>query len=177
MSRALRDNPPVTLMYAGWQVWDAPYGVIRVGETFSAAVEFVQRSTLREAGPDHRVGMRHVADNVYVATARVLHTTEVVVLDLGSVRAIRWVRPGEGSGGFEPGGVVALELSLGLNAWDQSSWTEWASDHYGTNHEWLVERILRKDTNGNEAMEIAEASIKTVDSVGQYCLLDCQLNR
>ncbi|MCW2766091.1 MAG: hypothetical protein JWO11_2050 [Nocardioides sp.] len=39
-------RPPVTLMYAGWQVWDYPFGVVRVGGDVVASVEFVQRSAL-----------------------------------------------------------------------------------------------------------------------------------
>lgn len=162
-------------MYEGWQVWDGQYGPVRVGEDFVASVEFVQRSPLRAAEPGAEPHLAHVSANRYVATARVLDTTDAVVLDLGSIRALRWVRPGESAGDFTVGTTVALELSLNLNAWDDTPWTNRAAELYGTDHTWHVHRIVRRTTEQDDAEDIVEASMEAVDSARQYCLLDCSV--
>lgn len=110
--------PSVTLMYEGWQVWDGVYGPVRVGEEFTASVEFVQRSPLSTVELAAEPHVEPLIANRYLATARVLDTADAVVLDLGSLRALRWVRPGESAGDFVAGTTVSLELSLNLNAWD-----------------------------------------------------------
>ena len=166
---------PVTLMYEGWQVWDGQYGPVRVGEDFVASVEFVQRSPLRTVETGAEPQVEHVVANRYVATARVLDTIDAVVLDLGSLRALRWVRPGESAGEFTVGTTVEIELSLSLNGWDDTPWTNSAAELYGTNHRWHVQRIVRRTIDIDHAEEIAEASIETVDSATQYCLLECAL--
>lgn len=166
---------PVTLMYEGWQVWDGQYWPVRVGEDFVASVEFVQRSPLRTAATGAEPQVEHVVANRYVATARVLDTIDAVVLDLGSLRALRWVRPGESAGDFTVGATVAFELSLNLNGWDDTPWTNRAAELYGTNHKWHVHRIVRRTIDQDDAEDIAEASIEAVDSATQYCLLECSL--
>jgi hypothetical protein len=166
---------PVTLMYEGWQVWDNQYGPVRVGEDFTASVEFVQRSPLRTAETGAEPQIEHVVANRYVATARVLDTIDAVVLDLGSLRALRWVRPGESAGDFTIGTTVSLDLSLSLNGWDDTPWTNRAAELYGTNHTWHVRRIVRRTIDQDDAEDIAEASTETVDSAHQYCLLECSL--
>ena len=165
----------IILMYDGWQVWDGQYGTVRVGGDLVASVEFVQRSDPRPVQNGSRLQVEHTRANGYLVTAEVLDTTGAVVLDLGSFRALRWVRPGEGPGDFIPGTTVALELSLSLNGWPDSPWTNRAAEQYGTNHRWHVERILRLSTGREDATEIDEASMETVDSSAQYCLLECSV--
>lgn len=165
--------PSVTLMYEGWQAWDGVYGPVRVGEEFTASVEFVQRSPLSTVELAAEPHVEPLIANRYLATARVLDTADAVVLDLGSLRALRWVRPGESAGDFVAGTTVSLELSLNLNAWDDTPWTNKAGELYGTNHGWHVRRIVRRTIDSDDAVDIAEASIETVDSARQYCLLDC----
>jgi hypothetical protein len=168
-------SPVVTLMYEGWQVWDGHYWPVRVGGDVVASIEFVQRSAPHPVEPGAPLHLEHIDSFRYLATARVLDTTDAVVLDLGSFRALRWVRPGEGPGDFETGAAVSLELNLGLNGWPDSPWTNRAADRYGTEHHWHVERILRVTTGRDDATEIDEAAMETVDSVNQYCLLECSL--
>src|SRR5215216_1713909 len=93
-------KPPVVLMYVGWLVWDNPFGPVRVGGNVVASVEFVQRSALGPAETGSPPHIEHLGENRYRATARVLDTTDAVVLDLGALRALRWVRPGESPGDF-----------------------------------------------------------------------------
>lgn len=174
----------VTLMYSGWQVWDGQYGQtlddphyrpVRADGEMVASVEFVQRSAPRTVQSGSPLQVEHTGANWYLATAEVLDTTDAVVLDLGAFRVLRWVRPGEGPGDFVPGTTVALELSLNLNGWPESPWTKRAAELYGTDHRWQVERIVRITTDHDDATEIDEASMETVDGVTQYCLLDCSL--
>lgn len=167
----------ITLMYSGWQVWDGAYGPVRVGENFVASVEFVQRSPLRHVDAGAKPQIERVVDNRYRAIVHVLDTTDAVVVDLGLLRALRWVRPGETPGDFSPGTVAALDLSLNLNAWDETPWTNRANQLYGTNHKWHVQRIVRRTIDQDDDEEIAEAVTETVDSALQYCLLDCTLLR
>lgn len=170
-----RPSTHLTLMYEGWQVWDGQYGPVQVGEDFSASVEFVQRSPMRSVAIGTEPQVKHIVENRYLATARVLETSDAVVLDLGSLRALRWVRPGESAGDFAAGTTVALELSLSLNGWDDAPWTNRAAALYGTNHRWRVHHIVRRTIDIDDAEEIAEAAIETVDSATQYCLLECSL--
>lgn len=165
--------PLVTLMYEGWQVWDGTYGPVRVGESFAASVEFVQRSPLGTVKPGAEPHIEPLVANRYHATARVLDTTDAVVLDLGALRAMRWVRPGESAGDFIAGTTVSLELGLNLNAWDDAPWTNRAGELYETNHVWHVRRIVLRTIDSDDSAEIAEASMETVDSARQYCLVDC----
>lgn len=167
--------PPVILMYEGWQVWDNPFGVVRVGGDVVASVEFVQRSALAMIDTDAEPQIEQIDTNRYLATAKVLDTTDAVVLDLGALRALRWVRPGESPGDFRSGSTVALELSLSLNGWPDTPWTNRAAELYGSDHTWRVQRILRLTIDGDNATEIDEASIEAVDSAAQYCLLECSL--
>lgn len=166
----------VTLWYAGWQVWDGEFGEIRVGGDFAASVEFVPRSSLELAESNTDAQIRHLHSNWYRATAMVLDTSgEAVVLDLGAFRALKWIRPGEGSGGFHPATTVNLELSLNLSGWMDTPWTNRAAELYGSNHTWRVHRILRFSVGDDTGTEIDEAVIETVDSVDQHCLLECSL--
>lgn len=165
----------VVLMYPGWLVWDGPYWPVRVGGEFVASVEFAQRSTPEAAGPDHKLQVEHTESNSYRATARVLDATDAVVLDLGSLRALRWIRPGEDSGGFSTGDTVSFDLSLSLNGWAGSPWTKRAADQFGTDHRWRVDRIVRLTDGLDDATDIEEADMETVDSDEQYCLLYCSL--
>ena len=167
--------PRVTLVYDGWQVWDGQYGPVRVGGDFRASLEFVQRSALRPAGPAAQLRLEHTDTNWYRASAKVLDSRDAVVLDFGSVRALRWVRPGESPGDFATGATVSLELSLSLNGWEGSPWTTRAAQQHGTDHLWHVERILRKSKRTDESTEIDEAAMETVDSAYEYCLLQCVL--
>lgn len=177
MSEQVAARPAdVTLMYEGWQVWDGHYGPVRVGGHFVASVEFVQRSALRDVQAGSPLQIEHTGANHYRVTAEVLDTTGAVVLDVGSFRALRWVRPGETPGDFETGATVALGMSLNLNGWPDSSWTNRAAERYGIEHRWNVARILRvTEGRDDDAAEINEASMETVESSNQYCLLDCAL--
>lgn len=163
----------VTLMYPGWQVWDGEFGPVRVGEDFVASVEFVQRSPLHAVPRDREPQIEHLRDNWYQVVADVLDTSGAVVLDLGAFRVLRWVRPGETQGDFQPGTRVAFELSLSLNGWPDSPWTNRAAELYGSEHRWHVARITRFAMDSDDATEIDEATLETVDSSGQYCLLEC----
>ncbi len=165
----------VTLMYDGWQVWDGHYWPVRVGGDVVASIEFVQRSDAHAVEPDTPLGMEHVDAFRYRATARVLDTMDAVILDLGSFRALRWIRPDEGPGDFEQGATVSLDLNLGLNGWPGSSWTIRAAELYGIERRWHIERILRHTQGSDEVTEIDEAAMQTVDSSTQYCLLECSL--
>ncbi len=163
------------LMYPGWLVWDGPYWPVRVGGEFVASVEFVQRSRPETAASSHQLQVEHTDSNRYRATARVLDATDAVVLDLGSLRALRWIRPGEDSGDFSTGDTVSLDLSLSLNGWAGSTWTKRAAEQFGTDHRWRVERIVRRTADRDDATDIDEAAMETVDSANQYCLLYCSI--
>ena len=165
----------VVLMYPGWQVWDGQYWPVRVGGEFVASVEFVQRSTPEDAGPGSKLQVEHTGSNWYRATAQVLDATDAVVLDLGSVRALRWIRPGEDSGDFAEGDTVSLDLSLSLNGWPDSAWTRRAAEQFGTDLRWRVERIVRLTDDLDDPTDIDEAAMETVDAGNQYCLLYCSL--
>jgi hypothetical protein len=165
--------PTITLMYSGWQVWAGEHGPVRAGGELTASVEFVQRSRPRVAQSGRRPLLEHTRENWYQAVASVLDTTDAVVLDLGAFRALRWVRPGEGTGDFQRETAVEFELSLNINPWTDSPWTNRAADLYGTNYRWSVDRILRFSTATGEAVELDEATMETVESSAQYCLLDC----
>jgi hypothetical protein len=171
MSQAL--VAPVTLMYDGWQVWDGVFGPVRVGGDVVASVEFVQRSALTTVETGSRPHIEHLTENRYLATALVLDTSDAVVLDLGALRALRWVRPGETPGDFETGTTAALEITLSLNGWTDTPWTNRAAKLYGTDHRWRVDRIVRKTIGVEGAQDIEEAAIETVDSAHQFCLLEC----
>jgi hypothetical protein len=166
---------PVILMYVGWLVWDGQFSPVRVGGDMVASVEFVQRSALGAVEAGSAPEIEHLGENRYVAIAKVLDTTDAVVLDLGALRAVRWVRPGETPGDFQAGTTVSLELSLNLNAWQGDPWTNRAAALYGTDHRWLVQRIVRKTVDRDDAQEIEVADTETVESSGQYCLLECTL--
>ena len=171
------DRSAVVLMYEGWQVWDGEFGRVYVAGEFGASVEFVQRSALEGAEPGATLQIQRTHSNWYRATARMLDTTDAVVLDLGPFRALRWVRPGESPGDFTTGDTVSLDLSLNLNAWQGSPWTNRAADLYGSDHRWRVERIVRTTQGLDDAVEIDEAAMETVDGTYQYCLLHCTLVR
>lgn len=82
---------PVVLAYPGWQVWDGHYWPVRVGGELVASVEFVQRSRPEAAEPGAEPRIEPTGENNYRATARVLDAAGAVVLDLGSLRALRWI--------------------------------------------------------------------------------------
>ncbi|TYL51503.1 hypothetical protein FXB39_09805 [Nocardioides sp. BGMRC 2183] len=161
-------------MYEEWMVWGLEYGPVRVGGDFVASVEFVQRSALRPAAPGAQPHLEHISESRYLATARVLDTAGAVVLDLGTFRALRWVRPGETAGDFETGMMATFEVVLALNAWADTPETNRAAQLYGTDHRWRVHRIVLKTIDTGEEQELEEADIDTVDSDDQkYCLLEC----
>lgn len=164
----------VVLMYVGWLVWDGAYGPVRVGGDFVASVEFVQRSSLLPVAPGAQPHLEHISESRYLATARVLDTEGAVVLDLGALRALRWVRPGETPGDFEPGMMATFEVLLALNAWDNTPETNRAAELYGTDHRWRVHRIVLKAVGSDGELELDSADTDTVDSDDQkYCLLEC----
>ena len=166
----------VTLLFEGWHVWSNDYGRVRVGGEFTGSVEFHQRSALEAVEPGRALGIEHLGEIRYRATARVLDTTDdVVVLDLGAFRALRWVRPGETAGDFEAGTTVSLELLLGLDVWEGDPWVTRAAELHGSDHRWRVQSIVRRTKDSDDAVEIEEATIETVDGITQYCLLDCLL--
>lgn len=171
----------LTLMYSGWQVWDGQYLddshlPVRVGHTFDATLEFVQRSPLRLVDGNSRLGVEHIEETWYQAVAKVLDTSDAVVLDFGNFRALRWVRPGESPGDFRTGDVVTLKVSLGLNGWVDTPWTDRAAAAHGALHRWRVEHIARRTIGSNESTPILEASMATVESSEQYVLLTCTLD-
>lgn len=168
----------LTLMYEGWQVWDGDFGelgVVRAGGEVVASIEFVQRSEVRRVAPESALRLEHLEANRYRAVARVLDTEDAVVLDLGGARALRRVRRDEGPGDFTTGETVSVEVTLGFNGWPDAPWTRKAADAHGTDHRWLVHRITRFSSDHDGAEEIDEASTDTVDSAGEYCLLECSL--
>lgn len=173
--RSIAPSEAVILIYSGWQVWDGQYGPVRVGDDFEAAVEFVQRTPPRPIVEDREPGILHVRANIYMVVADVLDTSGAVVLDLGRFRALRWVRPGEGPGAFVVGTRVTFELSLNVNGWPESPWTSRAAELYGTDHRWRVHDIARLTIGSDRATEITEASMETVDSAEQYCLVGCSV--
>lgn len=166
---------PVTLLYDGWQVWDGQFGRVRVGGDLVASIEFVQRSGLTVVDASSPPRLEQLGENRYRATAHVLDTAGAVVLDLGALKALRWVRPGESPGDFETGATASLDLSLSINGWPDTPWTNRAAELYGTDHRWHVQRIARMTIDGAEAVEIDAADTDTVDSSSQYCLLECTL--
>lgn len=173
--RAARPDP-IRLMYSDWQVWAGEHGLVRVGGDFTASIEFVQRSPLQVGQEGAIPHLSHLRDNWYRAVVAVLDTTDAVVLDLGGgLRALRWIRPGEGPGDFVPGSVVEFDLSLNLNPWTDAPWTTRAAHLYDTDHRWLVRRIVRSNNDGSDPVDLEEATMDTVASSGQYCLLDCTL--
>lgn len=131
-----------TLMYEGWQVWDGTYGHVRTGADFVASVEFVVHSRVQVVEPGIQPSLRQIEDNQYLAVAKVLDTTDAVVLDLGVLRALKWVRPGETADPFAPAITVAMKLSLSLNPWEDTPWTNRAAQLHSTNHRWRVHRIV-----------------------------------
>ena len=91
-------------------MWSHDYGRVRVGGEFTSSVEFHQRSALDPVERGRDLGIEHLGDFRHRTTARVLDTADdVVVLDLGAFRLLRWVRPGGTAGDFEPGTTVSLE--------------------------------------------------------------------
>ncbi|WP_183093218.1 hypothetical protein [Nocardioides stalactiti] len=175
MSRPEVPAGTVVLMYEGWQVWDGQYWPVRVGGELVASVEFVQRSTPTSVEPDSSPRVEHIEGNRYRAIARVLDATDAVVLDLGALRALRWIRPGETAGDFSTGDLVSVDLSLSLNGWPTSSWTHRAAELHGTDHRWHVERIVYVTGNPGDAVDLEEASMTTVDADDEHCLLFCTL--
>lgn len=164
-----------TLLYDGWQVWDGHYWPVRAGGDLVASIEFAQRSVARPVEPTTELGIEQIDGCRYRATAKVLDTVDAVVLDLGAFRVLRWVRPGEGPGDFVAGDTVSLDLNLALNGWPDSPWTNRAAELYGTEHRWHIIRILRFTQGSSDVTEITEAAMETVESSGQYCLLECSL--
>lgn len=163
----------VTLLYDGWQVWDGQLGPVRMGADVVASVEFVQRSALRPVASGTPPGLEHLGDARYLATAEVLDTVGAVVLDLGVLRAVRWVRPGEDPGDFTAGTTVSLELGLSLTGWPDAPWTNRAAELHGTEHRWRVHRVVRRTAGADDDTDIDEADVESVESSGQYCLLEC----
>lgn len=172
-SRTLKQRADtVVVTYEGWQVWDGQYWPVQVGGRLVASVEFHQRSEVEPARLGDVPHIEHIDSNTYRACARVLSTSdEAVVLDLGFFRAVRWIRPGEDAGDFSEGAVVSLNLSLNLNAWPRSEWTNRAASQYGTKHSWHVERIVRVTPGVDDAIDIEAAETTTVESDLQNCLL------
>lgn len=168
-------EPTVTLLFEGWHVWSNDHGRVRVGGEFTSSVEFHPQSPLAVAEPGRRLGVEHLAECRYRVTARVLDATDAVVLDLGAFRALRGVWPGKTAGDFRAGTTVSLELLLGLDVWEGSPWVARAAELYGSEHRWRVRRIVRRTQDRDDAVQIEEATIETVDSSGQYCLLECSL--
>ncbi|TYL51502.1 hypothetical protein FXB39_09800 [Nocardioides sp. BGMRC 2183] len=162
------------MTYDDWLVWDGAYGPVRVGGDFVASVEFIQQSSLLPVAAAAQPHLEHISESRYLATARVLDTEGAVVLDLGALRALRWVRPGETPGDFETGMLARFELFLGLNPWDNTPETNRAAELYGTDHRWHVHRIVLKTVGQDGEREIDSADTDTVDSDSEeYCLLEC----
>jgi len=88
---------------------------------------------------------------------------------------LRWIRRGETSGDFSKGDTVSVDLSLNLNGWPDADWTRRAAEQYGTAHRWRVERIVRLRRDPDDAADINEASMETVDAGNEDCLLYCSL--
>lgn len=163
---------PVVLMYDG--ALAGALGRVRVGDHLRSSVEFVERSTPRRVEDGLEPGVAHLDVNRYRVVARVLEVTDaVVVVDLGVLRALRWVAPGASSN-FVAGTTVSFELSLSLNSWaDNEPVTNRAAELFGTDHVWHVQRITGVPIHGGASEEIDEASFDTVEGVFRHCLLEC----
>lgn len=168
-------EPRVTVMYEGWQVWDGVYGPVAVGGVVTATVEFVLRSRPVPTAAGVHPSMRHLGANRYGVTATVRDVGEAVVLDLGPLRVLSWVRPGEAPTGFEAGRAVAAEIGLGLNPWDDTPWTLRAVAEHGAAARLQVEGITRHGPGPDDVTDLSTATTDTVDSASQYCLLDCRI--
>lgn len=165
---------PVTLMYDG--ALAGSLGRVRVGKEFRSSVEFIERSAPEIVEGNEAPQATYLDANRYLVTAKVLEaTTSVVVVDLGILRALRWVAPGATSS-FTEGTTATFESSLGLNAWaDDQPVTDRAAEMFGTNHKWHVQRIIGVPRHGGGSVEIDEASFDTVEGVFRHCLLECLL--
>lgn len=162
-------------MYDGWLVWDGAYGPVKVGGTFAASIEFVPRTAVVRLDRDRDLAMQHLGENRYQVTARVLEATEAVVLDLGALRVLTWVRPGETATDFTAGTTVALEVNLGLNPWEETPWTTRAIAEHGAEVRLHVKRISLWTSGHNYMTDLPEATTDTVDSAREYCLLECHI--
>lgn len=167
--------PVLTIVFPGWQVWDGVYDPVSVGQAFTATVEssFVTVPVVVDSGK--RPSMMHLGESRYAVTATVLAATDAVVLDLGPLRVIDWVRPGEARTGYTTGDTVTAEVVLGLNAWDGSSWTNSAIEEHAAEVRLHVDRITLWGPGHESGTELTEATMGTVDSAYEHCILDCRV--
>ncbi len=100
-------------MFEGWQVWDGVYYPVVVGQAFDATVEFSRGTAPVVVDSRKPPSMTHLGRSRYAVTATVLDATDAVVLDLGPLRIIKWVRPGEAQTDYTTGDSVTLEVMLG----------------------------------------------------------------
>jgi len=174
LSQAGSQGLVITVMYEGWLVWDGVYGPVELGAALPTTVEFLPRTPV-VLSADREPTMRHLAKNRYQVTAKVLDATDAVVLDLGPLRVLKWVRPGETAGDFTAGEMVTLEVALGLNPWDETPWTTRAISQHHAETRLRVERITLWGLEDDFVTELTEATTDTVDSATEYCLLECQV--
>lgn len=168
-------EPVVTIMFEGWQVWDGVYYPVVVGQGFTATVEFSPGTAPVVVDSSTSLSMTYLGESRYAVTARVLDATDAVVLDLGPLRIMKWIRPGEAQTDYTTGDTVSLEVMLGLNAWDGSPWTNRAIVEHGAEVRLHVDRITLWGPGHESGTELTEATTDTVDSAHEHCLLDCRV--
>lgn len=170
----------IQVLHDGWLIWDGVVGVVRTGEVTTTSLA-CHATDPWEGAADAEVGLEQVGPARYRAVARLLALrADCLVLDLGEVSAVTWVRPGENAPvppGSREGDLLAGEIVLSIDAWQEAAWSRWAARHHGTDHELLVRRIVRVADRDGSQEELDEASVDTVASAGEHCLLTCEVRR
>lgn len=165
---------PVQIYLPGWQLWDGDLFPIIEGGVITSSLEFKVPTTVRRVLNDAEISMRLIDGIQYAATAQVVQTREVLILDLGGINVLSWRRPGsELPEEFVVGAVIGCNLVLAFNAWSGAPWEAESHAKYEAIYEWRVDSIVRYDTGGQNPTVLGEASIDNVDSVAQDCILTC----
>lgn len=89
---------------------------IRVGGVIVANVEFAESSEARQVGAERAPGIIAIDSAAARVVARVLETTQVVVLDIGAMRVARWRPPWGQEPSYTVGDTVELDVRLSLGS-------------------------------------------------------------
>lgn len=162
----------VVLMLDGWLVWDGLYTPLRVGEEFSASVEFAPLSDPTATLDGTRLD--HLAGNRYSVVAEIRgHSDDVVALSVDDFTMLRRRHPDDAFSDMPAGSRVSLELGLNLNPWAEEPWARNAAVEYSADLTWCVEQISLVGSDQRKPIQIDEANIDTVESSDQHCLVTC----
>lgn len=162
----------LVLMLDGWLVWDGLYTPLWAGDEFRASLEFAPLTSPTTTHDAARLD--HIADNRYAVVAEVLgYDDDVVALGVDDFTMLRRRHPDDAFTTAPSGSHVSLEVGLNLNPWAEEPWSRRAAAIYSADLTWRVERITLVDSGKPESVDINEASIDTVNSSEQHCLLTC----